>query len=181
MTPLEQSGYLDKTGWGSGPWQEEPDRVYWIDATTDYDCLILRSPTSGSLCGYVGVPSGHPAYGQDYNAVNVNVHGGLTYGARCQENGLICHTARSGRPDDVYWLGFDCSQAFDIMPAIKGKLLDELENPIFAYQISGTSEPTRYGHMSYGSESWRDTYRDLAYVINEVEGLAAQLAAMRHH
>lgn len=57
----------DKSEWGPGPWQDEPDKVQWLDPVTNYPCLIVRSQVSGSLCGYVGVPKEHPAYGLDYD------------------------------------------------------------------------------------------------------------------
>lgn len=33
----------------------------------------------GHLCGYIGVPKGHPWYGKDHDMIEANVHGGLTY------------------------------------------------------------------------------------------------------
>lgn len=50
-------------------WDNEPDRKHWIDADTGLDCLIVRNGLGGkgALCGYVGVPKGHPWYGKDYS------------------------------------------------------------------------------------------------------------------
>jgi hypothetical protein len=53
----------DKSTWGAGPWQSEPDEVRWIDEATNLPCWIRRSPVTGSLNGYVGVPRSHPAFG----------------------------------------------------------------------------------------------------------------------
>lgn len=58
--------HRDKSSWTDGPWQHEPDKVQWIDAGSDLDCLIVRGP-SGALCGYVGVPEGHPLFGIGYS------------------------------------------------------------------------------------------------------------------
>lgn len=58
---------VDKSTWGPGPWQSEPDKLQWKDEATGLACLIVRSDVSGSLCGYVGVPSTHPAYGLSYD------------------------------------------------------------------------------------------------------------------
>lgn len=57
----------DKSTWGEGPWQDEPDKVQWQDEETGYPCLIVRNPHMGFLCGYVGVPPGHPAHGLSYD------------------------------------------------------------------------------------------------------------------
>lgn len=75
---------IDKSGWGRGPWQDEPDKVHWVDEATDLDCLIVRGP-HGALCGYVGVPEGHPDYQKGYDDVPVEVHGGLTFADGCHE------------------------------------------------------------------------------------------------
>lgn len=53
----------------SGAWDDEPDKAHWIDPATDLDCMIRRSLRGGALCGYVGVPTGHPWHGQYYAAL----------------------------------------------------------------------------------------------------------------
>lgn len=138
---------------GVGPWNDEPDKAQWIDEATDLDCLIMRSAMSGALCGYVGVPPGHPWHGKDYGDLPVDVHGSLTFASFCQEGAEdgpgICHVPESGRPANVWWLEFGCAQAFDLMPAMEAMLPASL-------RIGGV-------------------YRDFAYVQAEVAALAAQV------
>lgn len=148
---------VDKSEWGDGPWQIEPDKVVWVDAATDLDCMAHRSPSSGAWCGYVGVPNDHPAHGKSYDEVEVDVHGGLTYGNTCddeatEENGL-CHVPLPGRPHDVFWLGFDCAHSMDLAPAME----------------------SRYKEMGMSSPMMGTTYRTLVYVMLEVASLAHQL------
>ena len=50
-----------------GVWQEEPDYQHWVDEDTGLDCLIVRHPSSGHLCGYVGVPKDHSLFGIGYS------------------------------------------------------------------------------------------------------------------
>lgn len=143
---------------GSGPWSNEPDKVSWIDDDTDLDCLAVRN-RMGTWCGYVGVPPGHRLHGVDFDDATmadgsyIEVHGGLTFSDGCDktENPAegICHVPAPGRPDDVWWLGFDCNHAWDLAPCA-------LWRPL----------PTQ-------------VYRDLAYVEREVARLAAQLAEVR--
>lgn len=139
---------------GVGPWTLEPDKVQWVDESTDLDCLIVRSPL-GALCGYVGVPPGHPWHGQRYETVPADVHGGLTYSDFCQdgaeEGPEVCHVPEPGRPAAVWWLGFDCAHVFDLVPGLITPGL-------------------------YDNPRTRDlyTYKHLGYVRHEVEGLAAQ-------
>lgn len=131
-----------------GPWMGEPDKVQWIDPDTGYDCLIVRNHL-GALCGYVGLPPGHPDYAKDYDAVDVSVHGGLTFAGYCdpsESDETICHRPAEGRPEKVFWLGFDCGHFMDLQPGL-------------------------FGIGGLGNE----TYKDIGYVANEVEILAGQL------
>lgn len=52
----------------------------------------------GHRCGYVSVPTEHPWYGKDYNEVDLDVHGGVTY---------------AGMRDDLWWFGYDCAHLGD--------------------------------------------------------------------
>jgi len=108
-------------------WEGEPNRKHWVDEATGLDCLILRGPVR-SLCGYVGVPDDHPWHGMDYNCPaieNLDVHGGITYADAC--SGRICHGTEHGdKPahEHVWWFGFDCAHAGDLVPNL-GKITDD--------------------------------------------------------
>jgi len=143
---------IDKSEWPlRGEWDDEPDKVQWQDEATGLPCLIVRGPV-GALCGYVGVSEGHPLFGVDYENVNVEVHGGLTFSDFCQHSDDpsrgICHVPGPGEPDRVWWLGFDCAHAWDIAPVYWSA--------------------DRYG--------WEASYKPLAYVKSQVTKLAEQLA-----
>lgn len=141
--------FLDKSSWGDGPWQSEPDRVFWEDPVTGLQCLIRRS-TSGVWCGYVAVNKGHPFYGIQYNHTEFVVHGDLTYSDFCQEENKeegICHVTEDN--DVAWWFGFDCAHAGDYAPAFKS-------------------------HFPLIYESPND-YKDIKYVKNQVKWLARQL------
>ena len=152
----------------TGPWTDEPDKVQWVDETTDLDCLILRNG-SGALCGYVGIPNTHPWYGKGYSQClescadewcyehspegRISVHGGLTFAARCSEHkgdDAICHVPAEGRTADVWWFGFDTAHAGDLSP--------------------------KYSDRRYRTSGYDEVYRDVAYVKAECADLARQLA-----
>ncbi len=142
---------VDKSTWGSGPWQDEPDRIDFRHA--GFPCLMLRNPTSGNWCGYVGVPTTHPDHSRSYDDIDVDVHGGLTYAELC-DGERICHVPEPGESDDVFWFGFDCGHCFDFSPAYYA----------------------RYPHFE---KIEGEVYRDVDYVRAQVESLANQLAARR--
>lgn len=145
----------DKSSWAEGPWQNEPDKIQFLDEETGYDCLIVRN-MSGALCGYVGVPAGHKYHGIHYDGVHLDEdpHGGLTFSDSCRhgadESTGICHVPQNG-DDNVWWLGFDCAHLGDKMPAHD--------------VITKAFEMTPY----------RCVYRDRAYVENEIKNLAREL------
>lgn len=152
MTQEEINNYkIDRTGWPSGEWDNEPDRLDFIHQ--GLACMMIRTPP-GHWCGYVGVPDTHVGFKKPYDdIVDVEVHGGLTYGAPCA--GHICHVPAPGMPDNVWWFGFDCTHLGDISPGM------------FKYRTS------EFYHMSH------EYYRNVEYVKTEVISLADQLAVLR--
>jgi hypothetical protein len=165
---------IDKSTWGDGQWQDEPDKMQWVDEATDLDCLLVRN-RMGALCGYVGVPPEHPWHGKDYGAKVIqgggewdgridgiiDVHGGLTYAASCDEGADeakgICHVPLPGRSPEMWWFGFDCGHSFDIAPGYEARDRERGHAP-----------------LRFGGES----YRSVHYVRNECAKLAQQLVAI---
>jgi hypothetical protein len=221
---IEFQDVYDKAEWGAGPWQNEPDKVQWIEH--DLDCLAVRNPRMGHWCGYVGVAEGHPLFGMHYYGMDENgdsdyerspaslvrVHGGLTFSDFChepteeewlqvehrlnderlrkqavlypkgdsaqtlkelseqagltltewveyQQNRRICHVPEPGRPDRVWWLGFDCAHSGDMSPGLR------YEGRSIAWPTDLRSRGNRVG----------ETYRTLDYVKGECRSLARQL------
>jgi hypothetical protein len=157
MQRIEYRDMVDKSAWGDGPWQSEPDKIQWQDKATGLPCLIVRGPV-GALCGYVGVAPGHPFHGKNYHDVDVEIHGGLTFSDECCQResgdaGSICHVADEGEPDDVWWFGFDCAHAWDRCPVLGGT------------EILGLSR--------------KEEYRTIDYVERQCRELARQLSELR--
>ncbi len=163
MMSTKTEHVVDRKGWSKGPWDGEPDKLNWTTAT-GLPGMIVRNGF-GALCGYVAVDAAHPCYRVEYNKPVpstfegppeeysygdtpegfFDVHGGLTYSNACA--GHICHVPEPGKPDDVWWFGFDCNHCFDMAP--------------------------KYAR---GPDRDDGTYRDVSYVRAEVEKLAVQLA-----
>jgi hypothetical protein len=158
MSEKIETPVIDKSTWGPGPWQDEPDRVDFV--AHGFACFVKRHPRHGHYCGYVGVPREHPAYGKSYQDIDVEVHGGMSYSHTCE--GDICHVPAPGMPADVWWLGFACASVSDKSPGMDARLA----------QITG--QP---GDTDDLPEGLREVYRELPYVRAETEALAGQLAA----
>ncbi len=155
---------VDKTGWDEGPWQAEPDKIQYVDDQTGLPCLVKRNPRLGFLCGYVGVPEGHPLFGLNYTngAVEaLDAHHGVNYTDLCQDEddpaASICHIPEPGDPDRVWWFGYDCGHMGDQAPAM---LARERE--------MGFPPPPH--------SDWGDIYRTVEYVKDVNAKLARQLA-----
>ena len=119
----------------------------WITFSGLRAVVIMGS--RGTRCGYVGVPEGNRYFGLDYQVVNVEVHGGLTYSSSSTINS---YPVKSTEP--LWWFGYDCSHAWD-------RPSDEwlAQNP-----------DMHYYHVSSDS-----THRTLGYCMDECESLSKQL------
>jgi hypothetical protein len=168
---------IDKSTWGDGPWQTEPDELEWTDERTGLKCHIKRHPHMGMLCGYVSVPPGHVLYGWGYgdhikvrpeflqgtinevSIISVFASGLSENGTMRIDIALKAHggISWSGEPpwdsnDGLWWFGFDCGHAFDLCPGMAAR-----------ERALGLS-PDRH-----------DTYRDIEYVKQNCADLAFQL------
>lgn len=173
----------EKATWKEGPWTTEPDKMQWQDEETGLPCLIVRN-RSGALCGYVGVPKGHPFHAVDYHNCSkeecgevdedgiksyhsycdhspshvLDAHGGITFSGFCQESEHgICHVVEPGEDDKVWWLGFDTAHGGDIIPAFTGPKMEAIGITSFTDREPGAS------------------YKNIAYVKRQVKELARQL------
>ena len=171
MTTMQiwtNKSHLDREGkpYPPGPWNDEPDKAVWVDEATSLDAMIHRNPM-GALCGYVGVGPDHPLHGKDYDTINPDVHGGLTFADGCADGDDpsegVCHVPQPGRPDDVWWFGFDCGHQGDAIPGM-----------ITVMAEVRTKTEKLLGSLSYLDP--KDTYCTFDYVKGEVTTLAFQLA-----
>jgi hypothetical protein len=141
------------------PWEDEPDHAEWVDKPnglptsngTGFKCRILRNDTTGTLCGYVGVPNGHRFWGMHYDedepdlmAISREVHGGLTF---------------AGGEKGWWFFGFDTAHADDFAPAIVKSLIKSK----YEFEARGLSF-----HDCMNYRTWE-------YVENEVNWLAWKL------
>lgn len=90
--------YKNRENWPKGEWDLEPD--HYTGEAFGFPFEILRMP-QGHLCGYVGVPEGHPFYKSE--GEELTVHGGVTY---------------TKEVDKTWWFGFDAGHSGDLMPSI---------------------------------------------------------------
>lgn len=144
---------VDKSGWGAGPWMDEPDKRQWV-TMAGLPALIVRNRRSGSLCGYVGVTTGHPSF--ENSEEDYDVHGGVTFSGFCRagdESETICHIVEPGEDDKTWWIGFDCYHWNDMAPG----------------------DVARNKEQGWPSMEPRAIYRPFEYVEKQCEGLAQRL------
>lgn len=161
----------------------DADKIAWRDPASNYECIIIRDPHGHYLSGYVAVPPGHPLYGFDHDAIptdlDIEVHGGLTYSAVCDEGPSprrrlvnearsVCHVPpRSSRyttiehatdyragHDQAWWFGFECNHVYDVVPGER-------------------NDRARFLGHETGA-----TFKDETYVYGQVVDLAAQLRSI---
>lgn len=185
---------IDKSKWHPGPWLDEPDKVEWRHAS-GLPLLIVRASHTGALCGYVGVPEGHPLYGVTNNEPCDALRPRLA--ARLEEP--------MGTPSVMTLLRAMSGQELDTTP---DNALNVHGGITYSEKCSGRichvprvgegevfwlgfdcAHHGDYSRMAYaGSEVGRivgvepepdETYRDIDYVRREVESLADQIAAVK--
>lgn len=186
---------VDKSGWGDGPWQSEPDKRQWRDEATGLPCLIVRGP-SGALCGYVGVPATHPLHGKEYDAADVEVHGGLTFsdhcasmspdrwdGMRLRVPAMQKEAARHPHGDAARWLAEWAPLLGDYdawKQRMEARSVCHLAAPGDADNVWWLGFDCAHAWDISPAFSHRfepdQTYRDIDYVTAQVQSLAKQLA-----
>lgn len=155
--------------WGYGEWLGEPDEV---DFTYNaINCKILRiaikEPYSveehifgGHLCGYVQIPKDNILYLDTYEDMDIDCHGGLTYGE------II---------DKKYWIGFDCAHSTDFVPSteqlcknnLKGKKIHDSFKEF--YNKIGVKDCLLFN----------PTYKNINFCINECKSIVDQIIDLK--
>jgi len=139
---------LDKSEWGDGPWQSEPDSEFWIDMASGFPGFARRSEAFGCWCGYLGLPPKHPWFSLAVEHIPLLAPNEISASG-------YAPIERGTKP--VYrWLGFHCGHAGDYTPAI-WPTLDHFLSPSLRLDAEVRGE-----------------YRDLEWVKSGVTIMALQ-------
>jgi hypothetical protein len=164
----------DRSTWGKGLWDGEPDREQWSDSMTGYPCLAIRCDL-GMWAGYVGVYPEHPAFGQEIDDLP-----GVNFWCYTDEHHFIepwpvdpnavvnvddpkesiLQVVRM--PDYLWFFGFDFAHAGDIIPSV----------------VVAMANVQRSLNRTALDKAFKSTYKDLAYVKKTCETVAIELARM---
>ena len=180
ITALQVYHNPDRRPSGDGPWNNEADKVAWVDEATGFGCIMLRQK-NGTISGYVGVGPEHPLFGFEADAVPLGVsnvvHGGVTYGKACEVNRFarvawgeprkerytVCHTTR-----------VRTVQNYRTVQTTDDEFHEDLWWLGFDTDHPGDLVPNgRYGEGRKG-----DVYRDQAYVYANCLELARRLKSL---
>lgn len=133
-----------------------------------FRCVVVGH-TMGHRCGYLAIPQGHELYGVEYDNINVEVHGGLTYSNESDEYSYPVAT-----DEKVWWIGFDCAHFGD------GKDYKLIENIISRIDNEEAKQEAlnTYHTIRRIEERYPDGFeaRTTEYVENELKDLAHQIA-----
>ncbi len=118
--------------------------------------LVAIFTPMGHRCGYVGVSENSPLRMVEYDDLNVDVHGGLTFSGNLNTD------------ESQWFFGFDCAHVFDAPDIEKMKeyiemgLLDQPQNEL------------RDWYLAYPALT-KSTVKSLDFVLTELKSLSAQL------
>ncbi len=120
----------------------------------------------GIRCGYVRVPKGHSWWGKNYNEIETECHGGLTFAEKDEP------CAQGNEADDGWWVGFDCGHGFDLPdPTLQRGYIDPLTSAFLNFNDSFV-EPM----LGITCKDTTPQVRTQEYVENECRSLCEQAA-----
>lgn len=164
--------WLDKTLWGDGPWQSEPDEFSGLYKKHIY--YGLRN-NQGCWCGYVLISDNNPLLKDCFNDegsymdIAIDVHQGVTY----------CNRKRRKDLDQKkhIWVGFDCCHYDDHWPSTVARnkyLSDVAMNKYLSDKLP--SEATRLRELFTDINEGRlnKPYRDMSFVIEQCKSMIDQ-------
>jgi len=111
----------------------EPWYSYWWETEAGYTGVVLRSPVTGSLCGYVSLEDDYPDKSSydEFRSNNFNVHGGLTFFGEVvlKKSNLSFNRC----------LGFDTAHAHDLCPNVPSSVGMYRDFPYVANEVESLS------------------------------------------
>jgi hypothetical protein len=131
-------------------------------------CIIKRIQEMGHLCGYVGIPKSHRFYGKSYRDIedmaDIKVHGGLTF-----SNEFIPDMEKETAGRDLWFIGFDCAHAGDLMPyMLQGMTLNTMHLKFMTDVLEGQENFLKT----------TETYKDMKYVSKQLRSLVRQVISL---
>ena len=136
---------------------EHPNDVYLKDAKDypndkyeftykKYEGKLGRNKF-GKWCGYIVLPKNHLYIGKDYETLDIDVHGGITYGSGSM------YGFDTGHLKDYTPMNINCKQCFGKMGKICNKCKDS---------------------RKYGLFGDRVTYKTYSFVVEQIKYMADQ-------
>lgn len=114
-----------------------------------YPCVVIFQPL-GYRCGYIGLPEKNKFYGIDYDKIDIDCHGGLTYSS---------NHLHEQSDTNTWWIGFDCAHCNDAVDytSLRKYYTDDRSKSMFnRWEALDQKYPVPDSHV-----------RELAYVIKE--------------
>jgi len=159
FTPEEKIAW-----WGKGEWVNEPDLVTFEHM--GIQCRVLRIAMEephakdfhmfgGFLNGYVCVPVDHLFYQKEYQDIDIDCHGGLTFG-ECS---------------DRHWIGFDCAHSFDYVPSTEYMT----KTAEWMKDFRDREEDWKKRFNLQDSPLFNRSYRNIQFCIDQCKSMAEQL------
>jgi hypothetical protein len=146
---------------GYGDWMDEPDSIEF--EFKGIKCFILRvvkeepyaeeeSYFGGHLCGYIFLPLGNPLYGEKWDEIDLDCHGGITWTADSELG---------------YMVGFDCGHSCDLIPTTehRRRTLPELIKIREMFPV-----PEGYEKFPL----FNPTYKNISFCIKQCKSLVKQ-------
>lgn len=181
ITALQIYHNPDRKPSGDGPWNDEAEKIAWVDQDTGLGCIILRQK-NGTLSGYVGIGPNHPLFGFEADAVPLDltncVHGGITYGRECEANRFARRAYGEPRTERYTVCHVTVTRKVQSYRTVQ-TTKDEFEHEDLWWLGFDTDHVGDLVPQGYNrSARMGNVYRDQAYVYQECLTLAQRLKAV---
>ncbi len=181
VTALQVWHNEDRKPSGDGPWNDEADKVAWLDEATGFGAILLRQE-NGTLSGYVGVGPDHPLFGFTADAVPVGisntVHGGVTYGKECEVNRFEQEEYGDPRTERYTVCHVTYTKVFRNYRTVQSTE-DEFEHEDLWWLGFDTDHLGDYIPKGINRDNRKeDVYRDQAFVYGQIVAFAKRLKAV---
>lgn len=150
--------------WDDGEWVNEPDEVNF--QYLGFECLVKRIAFQelyikdfpmfgGYLNGYVLIPSNHTYYKKEYKDMDINCHGGLTF----------------GEYRDIHFIGFDTAHSCDYVPSMEYIKKTLACSDKYRKNMDDLKEEFNI----HNSQIFKNTYRNIDFCIEQCKSICKQL------
>lgn len=182
--------FADRSSWGSGPWDSEPDKLQW-ETRSGLTGLLHRN-SFGAWCGYVAIERNHPLFEVHYTQSTEVLRERMNERmeeevGECPPFGVMIRAMFGGEMEPTPEIAFNvhggitfASESHIRKDDGSGIYLEDDDREVWFFGF----DCSHAGDLSPGMRKYHligdEVYRDMAYAAEQVESLAEQIKLIEY-